>query len=212
MKAKTDSIGMSILNAARDEFLKGGFKAASIRTIAENAGVTTGAIYNRFEGKEEIFDALVSDVAEEMMKMMLEAYEAYFSLIGRNEEWRSFDLSAKNQEQFWDFVFKNRCELTLIVSKSEGTKYADYLNDMMQSQFTSLTEYNRILKDKGTMSKELHPEVCRILVKANYEGFFEIVAGDCDINEAMARVEELSMFYNTGWKSILRYGPNQDAV
>ena len=38
----------NILNSAKAEFLEKGFKDASLRNIAKQAGVTTGAIYGYF--------------------------------------------------------------------------------------------------------------------------------------------------------------------
>lgn len=44
-----------ILEAAQAEFLKRGFKAASLRTIVKTAGVTTGALYGYYASKEALF-------------------------------------------------------------------------------------------------------------------------------------------------------------
>ena len=41
----------NILKCAKAEFLEKGFKDASLRTIAKQAGVTTGAIYGYFKDK-----------------------------------------------------------------------------------------------------------------------------------------------------------------
>ena len=41
-----------ILEAGKAEFLEKGFKSASLRNIVKTAGVTTGAFYGYFSGKE----------------------------------------------------------------------------------------------------------------------------------------------------------------
>ena len=50
-----------ILDSAMAEFLEKGFMNASLRTIAANAGVTTGAMYRHFKNKDSFFCALVDD-------------------------------------------------------------------------------------------------------------------------------------------------------
>ena len=45
-----------ILSAAMQEFLKKGFKSASLRNIVKTAGVTTGAFYGYYDSKEDLFD------------------------------------------------------------------------------------------------------------------------------------------------------------
>ena len=45
-----------ILSAAMQEFLKKGFKSASLRNIVKTAGVTTGAFYGYYDSKEDLFE------------------------------------------------------------------------------------------------------------------------------------------------------------
>jgi AcrR family transcriptional regulator len=44
-----------ILDKARSHFLRHGYLNASLRKIARDAGVTTGALYHHFRGKDELF-------------------------------------------------------------------------------------------------------------------------------------------------------------
>ena len=48
-----------IVDAAMEEFMKKGFQGASIRTIADSAGITSGGLYRHFKDKEDMFHALV---------------------------------------------------------------------------------------------------------------------------------------------------------
>lgn len=59
MKVKDESINEKLLECAKAEFMEKGFADASMRTIAERAGVTTGMLYSRFADKDEIFRELV---------------------------------------------------------------------------------------------------------------------------------------------------------
>ena len=59
MREKDDSARGKILEAAKAEFMERGFAEASMRTIAERAGFTTGMLYSRFADKSEIFRELV---------------------------------------------------------------------------------------------------------------------------------------------------------
>ena len=57
----------AILEAGKKEFLTYGYEKASLRRIAKEASVTTGAIYGYFPGKKALFDALTSDKAMESL-------------------------------------------------------------------------------------------------------------------------------------------------
>lgn len=50
-----------LLQAARNVFLERGFHAATIETIADEAGFTIGALYSNFEGKGELFVAVFEE-------------------------------------------------------------------------------------------------------------------------------------------------------
>ncbi len=49
----------TLLAAAYQQFVTKGYHGASMRSIAEAAGITAGAIYNHYTGKEDIFRAVV---------------------------------------------------------------------------------------------------------------------------------------------------------
>lgn len=53
-----------LLRAANRLFLRDGFVATSLAAIAEEAGLTKGAVYSNFESKEELFLALLQQADE----------------------------------------------------------------------------------------------------------------------------------------------------
>lgn len=58
------SIDPRIQESARAEFLSKPYEKVSLREICRRAGVTTGALYKRYQNKEELFDALVAPTLE----------------------------------------------------------------------------------------------------------------------------------------------------
>ena len=66
MSVRDVSIDPRLLKSARDEFLKQGFIKAELKTICENASVTTGAVYKRYKGKEELFCAVVQETVDSL--------------------------------------------------------------------------------------------------------------------------------------------------
>ena len=59
-----------LLESAKKEFLEKGFMGASLRTIAANAGVTTGAMYLHFKDKDAFFCALVDEAIDAATKIV----------------------------------------------------------------------------------------------------------------------------------------------
>lgn len=54
----------SLLDAAAHVFARRGYSGASMPEIAREAGVSTGAIYSNFSGKQELFLAMMVSVAQ----------------------------------------------------------------------------------------------------------------------------------------------------
>jgi len=61
-----DSTQTRILDAGKAEFLEKGYKNASLRSIAQKARVTTGAIYGYYPDKAALYGALVSGPADHL--------------------------------------------------------------------------------------------------------------------------------------------------
>lgn len=57
----------AILKSAMEIFLESGYQEASMRKIAVKAGITAGAIYKHFSGKEEMFDELFEASGQKLM-------------------------------------------------------------------------------------------------------------------------------------------------
>lgn len=61
---RRDQTRARLLDAAHDVFAEVGMDAASVEMICERAGFTRGAFYSNFESKDELFLALVTQLAE----------------------------------------------------------------------------------------------------------------------------------------------------
>lgn len=72
ISAPPDEIRRALIDAAAEVFAEEGYSGARVQSIAERAGLTTGAIYNRFSGKSELLlealdrhtTALIESLAE----------------------------------------------------------------------------------------------------------------------------------------------------
>lgn len=71
LRPDDDEIRAALIDAAAQVFAEEGYSGARVQSIAERAGLTTGAMYNRFTGKSELLlealdlhtSALVNELA-----------------------------------------------------------------------------------------------------------------------------------------------------
>jgi AcrR family transcriptional regulator len=97
-KARTRA---DLLAAAREVFLARGFHAATLEEIADRAGYTKGAVYSNFDGKDDLFLALLAqhyarraELYESLMLAPPTAEETYLAIA-------RFMLEAYEREPAW---------------------------------------------------------------------------------------------------------------
>lgn len=80
MEEKSTVTLEKIQQAAMEEFSEKGFQGASLRQIVKQAGVTTGALYGYFSGKEALFASIVEPHAAALMGRFMEAQTTFAEL------------------------------------------------------------------------------------------------------------------------------------
>jgi AcrR family transcriptional regulator len=72
-----------LLGAARTVFARRGFHGASVEEIASEAGFSTGALYSNFDGKENLFLALMERAIDEHAREISDAVAVRSSMAER---------------------------------------------------------------------------------------------------------------------------------
>jgi AcrR family transcriptional regulator len=70
---RSEQTRAELVEAARVVFLRRGFHGASLDEISAEAGYTTGAVYSRFGGKDELFLAVMDEHLERRARLYTEA-------------------------------------------------------------------------------------------------------------------------------------------
>jgi AcrR family transcriptional regulator len=63
----------ALVGAAADVFLRRGFQAATLREIAAEVEMTTGAVYSNFDGKADLFLAVLEEKLDPRLATMYQA-------------------------------------------------------------------------------------------------------------------------------------------
>src|SRR4029079_6061865 len=91
-----------LLDVALEVFAHSGYHDTSMNDVAEAAGVTKPVLYQHFESKRELYQALLDDVGERMVATISEATGGVTS--GREQNCRCFAAYfrwvAENRDAF----------------------------------------------------------------------------------------------------------------
>ena len=201
---KISETQQKILEVGKREFLGKGFKDASLRKIVAKAGFTKGAFYGYYPDKAALFEALVSEAADGLTEQFRAAQDAHFDLIPENKTSESRELSTKYLLHFVNYIYDYFEEFKLVLCCSEGTKYEDYIHELVELEVSRTEKYYAILKEKGKIIGRVSHDLHHMITSAYFTAVFETIVHDMSREQAIEYVEELAIFFNSGWEGLLR--------
>ncbi|MCR4955556.1 MAG: TetR/AcrR family transcriptional regulator [Lachnospiraceae bacterium] len=197
-KDKTDSHNR-IIEAARKEFLEYGYNHASLRRIAANAGIQVSGLYKHFSNKEEMFESLVEPVIREFYELYHSIEDEYFEAVDEIQG----DYSWEGEEEtscMMKFIYDHPQEFQLILTRSQGTKYEDFVHEVAKLEEEVTGQYMEELKRQGCNIKDVDPMEVHLLTSAYVEAVFQPMIHGLDREKAMHYAKTLQDFYKPAWK------------
>lgn len=192
-----------IQQAAMDEFSEKGFLGASLRQIVKHAGVTTGAFYGYYSSKEALFTAIVEPHAALLMSKYYDAHANFQQLPKQEQVETMTSASADYIDWAVEYICAHREPVKLLLSKSEGTGYQNFLEGMIELEVDSTFQYIETLRTLGHQVPEVNRSLAHILATGMLGGVFEIVIHDIPYKQAVRDVEQLRLFYTSGWETLM---------
>lgn len=192
-----------ILEAGKAEFLEKGFKSASLRNIVKIAGVTTGAFYGYFSGKEALFASLVEEHAKAIMNIFMSAQENFVNLPQEEKPKHMGVESRSSLNSIIDYIYEHFDEFKLLFCKSEGTSYESFIHNMVEIETEETLNFIDVLRRQGKEVPNMEWEVCHMIVSGMFTGIFELIRHDMKKENARKFIAELQDFYIAGWSKIL---------
>lgn len=203
MSVQDTALNPVILESAVKEFMQNGFIKTSIRDIAKNANVTTGAIYKRYKGKEELFEAAVKPALDVL-------YKVKNIMIAKNEERKKTNNMSKMFSEsiiFLKFLLRELYSeyeaMRILLCKAEGSKYANYVRDFAEENVKLTYDFMQQLTELGISKVNLSYKEYHIILTSYWSSIFEIIVHDFTLEEALMFCEKIDGFFN--WKRVLEF-------
>lgn len=192
-----------IHTAARREFMEKGFQSASLRNIVKTAGVTTGAFYGYYGSKEELFDALVGEQVEYVFRLFDTTLDDFEKLSGEEQTIKMTEISGEAVMQMLEYIYDNYDAFKLIILCAEGTKYADFIHQLVVKEAESTFAYIETLKQMGCSVEPINKNLIHMVASGLFSGVFETIIHDMPKAEAKEYVLQLERFCAAGWEELL---------
>lgn len=208
MQIPKDNIKRRILDVARQEFYRKGFRRTSIRDIASASGIAVGNIYNYFRSKNEIFVEVCAPLTKELSWFLPDI----------NVSFHRLDLFTMKcfQESFIShficMVKSFRKEFRLLLLEAAGTPLESFFDEFSGKQVAKGIAFMEMLKK---IHPEINIDVSKCFIQANCE-MWQFMVRKIVLNEDMTDsqmlgvVTEYVTFEMAGWKKLLNIEPDTE--
>jgi len=197
-----DDTHQRILKSGMKMFLENGFERTNLRDLCAQAGVTTGSFYRHFESKEDIFASFVQGAVDEIKKDFADAEPVCREAVEAGDIRRLWMIMDANR--LLDYIYRNFNALKLLLKCSDGTKYSDFLNDVVCMETDISLRSLGLAKERGFISAELPSETeMHMICHAYVSSVFEAVLHDLSREEMEKYIHTIVTFFTAGAYQVL---------
>lgn len=200
MASRIEGFDEKILVCAKEEFLEKGYTDASLRTIAQNAGVSTSTIYTRYSDKEGLFRYLVEPAADGFREILRQSLTGFSSLPENEQNEKITECSDRGFESLIVYLYEYFEEFKLLITGAPGNYYQDFLESLVELDTSCTRNFLIQNESKAWTEGRITDGFLHVVSSGFYSGIFEVVIHDMPMEEAKNHINELRVFYGNGWK------------
>lgn len=203
MALRDHSLDEKIITAAREEFLEKGFSGASLRKIAEKAGVTVGAIQTRYKSKNELFAGLLEPLLAEI-DVLFQNTRADYRASTDADFLPGLKTSMQHEsEAILHLIFTHYDEALLLLCRSAGSRFEHCFDEIVQRK---IQESVAFFENSGFIG--IDEKLLGLLIAAQFDSYRRIVT-ECHDRKAAEKYMESLMTYHFGGRSAFFASVNQ---
>ncbi|MBE6870206.1 MAG: TetR/AcrR family transcriptional regulator [Ruminococcus albus] len=201
MSVPDKSIDPRLLASAKAEFLDKGFIKAELKTICENAGITTGAVYKRYKSKEDLFCSVVDDIAEQLDLFVKKRSDIDFSALSDKEIYDSWQMTYDSMCPLFRLLYENRQTFALLIDKAAGTRHESFNHDFVNKMSYAYEQYYAEAKKRSLAHAEVTREEFHVLLSAFWTCICEPFVHEMSWEQIEEHCRIICRFFN--WQEVI---------
>ncbi len=164
--------------------------------------MTSAGLYRHYADKEAMFNAMVEPLIVSIKTWTKRHTDTKFSMV---------DDGVSNDELFGEtfidmireVILPRRDEFILLMTRSNGTKYENFIHDYVEGNQKEFMETLRYLKGKGYQVLDVSEEEIHMLLSAYLTACFEPIIHDFDDEKVEKYLNTVHEFFMPGWLRIM---------
>lgn len=205
MAHKNHELDSKIYDAALSEFLEKGYRDASLRKIAEKAGVTVGAIRTRFKTKDDLFCSLLEPLISEIEAVFESVKGEYYHQTGEDIVTHMESSMKMESETILRLIFGHYDEAVLLLCRSAGSSMEGFFDKIIERKVCESESFF-----DGLERKYFDSNLLRLLISSQFHSYFQIVSGGYGKDAAQGYMDAVMRYHFGGWTALLSPANKQD--
>jgi hypothetical protein len=104
-----------------------------------------------------------------------------------------------------ELIYPRMDEFSMIINKAKGSKYEDFLNELVTDHQERLMPHLRMLRDAGYKVRDISEDELHMLITAYCSALFEPVAHGYSLENALKYLSTVEEFFMPGWKNLMGF-------
>lgn len=197
MALRDHSLDEKIALAAREAFRENGYAGASLRKIAERAGVTVGAIQIRYPSKDALFASLLKPLLDDVEATFQNVRADYYADAGGNFLAQLKASMQRESAAILRLLFDHYEEAVLLFDRSAGSSLEHFFDEIVKSKIAESVAFFRSANGCGMDEKLLG-----FLISAQFDSYRQIILEVSDRKSAEEYMNALMCYHFAGWAAL----------
>lgn len=202
MSVRDTSIDSRLLQSARDEFMEHGFIRADLKTICDNAGVTTGAVYKRYKGKEELFETVVGEVVSALNSFLENRSDIDFSTLTDDEIRASWKMSYDSMIPMFRMLRSYGDDFKILIDRSAGTRFESFSHDYVIKMSYAYEQFYKEAYKRGIAKAKVSRDEFHILLTSFWSSICEPFVHDMSKKQMEEHCRVMCRFFD--WTAVVK--------
>ena len=198
MAVKNHALDQKIVEAARAEFLEKGFRGASLQQIAARAGLTTGALYTRYRGKDDLFASLIQEVLTDAADLSGQLETQYRAAGERRNPDAILAAIRAEEEAYQELLLRHPQACTLLLCRSDGSALEAQLRQLMAQKAASTADYLRTL----ARTDQVDLDGVQALMSAQFLCYRQLLEQGYSPEKTLACLRTVGIYMEAGWRAL----------
>lgn len=196
MPARNDSADNRIIEVATKEFLEKGYNNVSLRFIAAEAGITTGALFRRYKNKDALFYSLTQCIVDETDKAFSKLKPLYYAAKNIDD---MIKVMQAESETILNIIFNHYDAAVLLMCKNEGSSAASFFDNLTKRKIEESEHFFCDFPKSEDLKRAFE-----VLLTVQFDMYRQILKNRYTKNQAESCMKILMQFMNGGWKTIMK--------